>query len=202
VDFFNHKVEEITGYLRGIFDSRRLKWLDIVLPEDIEDAKRTLIKAFEEDQAYVWEYRIKFKDGTVIWIQERSHIVLKPAGKIDHISGVFWYHGAQRDAALATTGEIRDPYTAGHQEKVVRLARAIAKEMGLPEEQIEGISVAGALHDIGKISVPAEILSKPGKLSEIEFQSMAYRGRGFHKYANVRYHPSYQTAIIQVIYFL
>lgn len=70
--------------------------------------------------------------------------------------------------ALASTADKRDPYTAGHQQGVTRLACAIAKEMGLPEEQIEGIRMAGLIHDIGKIYVPAEILSKPGTLSETE----------------------------------
>ncbi len=71
--------------------------------------------------------------------------------------------------AIALTVEARDPYTAGHQRRTADLARAIATEMGLPKERIEGIRIAGAIHDIGKISVPAEILSKPRKLSEIEF---------------------------------
>lgn len=63
----------------------------------------------------------------------------------------------------------RDPYTAGHQLRVASLATKIAKEMGLADELIEGLRVAGVLHDIGKISVPAEILCKPTKLSDIEF---------------------------------
>lgn len=75
----------------------------------------------------------------------------------------------QSVAALAAALNTRDPYTAKHQRKVVRLAAAIANEMGLPQEQIEGIEVAGNLHDIGKIYVPLEILTKPEKLSEIEF---------------------------------
>lgn len=70
--------------------------------------------------------------------------------------------------ALASATEKRDPYTAGHQQRVTRLACAIAKEMKLSEEQIEGIRVAGILHDIGKIYVAAEILNKPIKLSDIE----------------------------------
>lgn len=70
--------------------------------------------------------------------------------------------------ALAGMVESRDPYTAGHQLKVARLGRAIAQEMGLSEEEVEGIRMAGAIHDLGKISVPAEILSKPGKLEEME----------------------------------
>lgn len=70
--------------------------------------------------------------------------------------------------ALALTAEMRDPYTAGHQQRVTRLACAIAKEMGISKEQIDGIRMTGAIHDIGKIHVPAEILSKPGRLTEIE----------------------------------
>jgi len=71
--------------------------------------------------------------------------------------------------ALAAAVEMRDPYTAGHQRRVAQLAVAIATEMQLPEEQVEGIYLAGVVHDVGKIQVPAEILSKPGKLSELEF---------------------------------
>ncbi|MFH0788142.1 MAG: PAS domain S-box protein, partial [Pseudomonadota bacterium] len=71
--------------------------------------------------------------------------------------------------ALAVTAEARDPYTAGHQRQVAKLARDIAKEMGLPEDQVNGLHMAGSIHDLGKISVPAEILSKPTKLSDNEF---------------------------------
>ena len=70
--------------------------------------------------------------------------------------------------AMALTVERRDPYTAGHQRRVSDLARGVAAEMGLPGQQIDGIRMAGLIHDLGKICVPAEILSKPGKLTEIE----------------------------------
>jgi len=73
-------------------------------------------------------------------------------------------------AALAATIEIRDPYTAGHQERVMRLAEAMARQMGLAEERVEGVRVAAAIHDLGKIAVPAEILSKPSKLSTFEYK--------------------------------
>jgi PAS domain S-box-containing protein/putative nucleotidyltransferase with HDIG domain len=69
---------------------------------------------------------------------------------------------------IALTVETKDPFTAGHQRRVANLARAIAREMGLTDDQIEGIRTAGVIHDIGKISVPAEILSKPGHITEIE----------------------------------
>jgi putative two-component system response regulator len=70
---------------------------------------------------------------------------------------------------LTATLETRDPYTAGHQSRVADLARAMATEMKLGKERIEGMRVAGVVHDLGKISIPSEILSKPGKLTEIEF---------------------------------
>ena len=71
--------------------------------------------------------------------------------------------------AIARTVETRDAYTAGHQRRTTEIARAIAYEMGLPKDAIYGIRMAGVIHDLGKISIPAEILSKPGKLSFSEF---------------------------------
>lgn len=71
--------------------------------------------------------------------------------------------------ALSSTIEIRDPYTAGHQRRVAELAAAIARELGMSGDQVHGIFLAGVVHDIGKINIPAEILSKPSRLSDIEF---------------------------------
>jgi len=73
-------------------------------------------------------------------------------------------------AALARTVEVRDPYTAGHQRRVGELAAAMALHMGLGEERAEGLRVGGMLHDVGKINIPAEILSRPGLLSTMEFE--------------------------------
>ncbi len=71
--------------------------------------------------------------------------------------------------AIAKTVESRDPYTAGHQERVTQLATAIAKELDMDGHRLEGLKMAGVIHDLGKISVPAEILSKPGRITETEF---------------------------------
>ena len=71
--------------------------------------------------------------------------------------------------AIALTVETRDPYTAGHQRRVTKLAYAISREMGLPNDQIQRVRIAGLLHDLGKIFIPTEILSKPGQLTEVEF---------------------------------
>ncbi|MCD6318135.1 PAS domain S-box protein [Candidatus Aerophobetes bacterium] len=75
--------------------------------------------------------------------------------------GIIW--------TVAKIVEARDPYTSGHQERVAKLARAIAEEMDLPQDQIKGIYMTAIIHDIGKIYVPSEILSKPGRLTKIEF---------------------------------
>ncbi len=72
--------------------------------------------------------------------------------------------------AIAATVESRDPYTAGHQRRVAELATAIAKEMNLSDNEIQGIHFASIIHDLGKIHVPSEILSKPGKLNEFEYK--------------------------------
>ena len=78
---------------------------------------------------------------------------------------------------LGTASEAKDPYMAGHQRRVADLARAIATEMKLPHEKIEAIRMASAIHDIGKISVPAEILCKPAILTELEFSLVKNHSR-------------------------
>ena len=78
---------------------------------------------------------------------------------------------------MVSAVESRDPYTAGHQSRSADLACAIATEMGLAQEKIEGIRMAGIIHDIGKLSIPAEILSKPTKLTDIEFSLIKEHSR-------------------------
>jgi len=70
---------------------------------------------------------------------------------------------------MAKMSESKDPYTAGHQQKVSQLATAIARKMGLTEDKIESLKFASLIHDVGKFSIPGEILSKPSKLTETEF---------------------------------
>jgi HD-GYP domain-containing protein (c-di-GMP phosphodiesterase class II) len=69
---------------------------------------------------------------------------------------------------LVMAVEVKDPYTAGHQRRVTNMARTIAAELGLPPEKIEGLRLAGVIHDIGKITLPTEVLSKPTMMSVIE----------------------------------
>ena len=91
-------------------------------------------------------------------------------------------------AAMSLTLEERDPYTAGHQRRTTELALAIAREMGLSEHRAKGLQMAGLIHDMGKISVPAEILNKPGPLNDVELLL-------------IRRHPQVAYEILQQINF-
>ncbi|MFA5323225.1 MAG: HD domain-containing phosphohydrolase, partial [Smithella sp.] len=129
------------------------------------------------------------KDGSTIWVELAASLLrddnFKPTGILTVTRNIT--ERKQSDAKLQQTLdslrnavsttikvlvsalEARDPYTAGHQLRVADLARAIATEMGLDQEKIDGIRMAGSIHDIGKLSIPAEILSKPTKLTNLEF---------------------------------
>lgn len=72
--------------------------------------------------------------------------------------------------AISATSEVRDPYTAGHQRRVAELAAAIGTEMGLDGDRLDGIRLGGLIHDIGKIGVPSEILTRPGRLTPVEYE--------------------------------
>jgi PAS domain S-box-containing protein len=82
--------------------------------------------------------------------------------------------------AITTAAELRDPYTAGHQRQVAELATAIGTQLALDADLVTGIGVAATIHDIGKLAVPAEILSRPGRLSEVEFALIKQHSQGGH----------------------
>lgn len=101
-------------------------------------------------------------------LRERKRIKEELQRRDDHLRETF----IATIHALATTIEMKDPYTAAHQRWVTRLACAIAGEMDLPHEQITGLHMAGLIHDIGKLAVPAELLIKPSRLTEIEYEAI------------------------------
>jgi PAS domain S-box-containing protein len=88
VDFLDDKIEKLTGNPREDFNSRKLNWYDIVVEEDIQPIKELFKKALETDKVYLREYRIRSKSGDVVWIRERSQIVLDENGELDHVSGI------------------------------------------------------------------------------------------------------------------
>ncbi|MCE5212853.1 MAG: PAS domain S-box protein [Deltaproteobacteria bacterium] len=112
-------------------------------------------------------------DGILLNITERKKAEMKLQQTLDSLKRAT----GTTIQVLVSALDAKDPYTAGHQSRVARLACAIAREMGLSEENIEGISMAGTIHDIGKLSIPAEILTKPTKLSGIEFSLVQEHSR-------------------------
>jgi HD-GYP domain-containing protein (c-di-GMP phosphodiesterase class II) len=97
-------------------------------------------------------------------VDHRRNVQRKLQQSLDHLKKII----GGSVMAIAMTVEKRDPYTYGHQQRVAELARAIGVEMGLSSDRVEGLAIASAIHDIGKISLPAEILTKPSHLSSLE----------------------------------
>ncbi|MEK7750540.1 MAG: HD domain-containing phosphohydrolase, partial [Acidobacteriota bacterium] len=122
-----------------------------------DEAEVLLLQELAEDLAYgITTLRTREERDRIAQAHEQHEVILRKSLE-DSIQ------------AIAATVEIRDPYTSGHQKRVAELAVALALEMGLSEERIHGLHLASVVHDLGKISIPAEILSKPGKLLPIEF---------------------------------
>jgi PAS domain S-box-containing protein len=157
---------------------------DMSLQLYVHPAERAKIEKIIEEQGSARNYETQFyrKDGSVIWVSLTMHADCDEKGQIIHYDCINDDITKQKQVveqirkalgatvqAITVTVETRDPYTAGHQRRVSDLARAIATQMNMPSDQIEGIRMAAAIHDLGKISVPAEILSKPTKLTNIEF---------------------------------
>jgi PAS domain S-box-containing protein/putative nucleotidyltransferase with HDIG domain len=135
-----------------------------------------------------FEFKIRRRDDKLAWVLENATVIIGEAEMPIILQGTVIDISDRKDAqreleeslqrlrqtlsetvqALASVGEMKDPYTAGHQLHVSQLASAIAREMGFDENQVEGVRVGGLVHDLGKLYVPAEILSKPGKLSPLE----------------------------------
>ncbi len=123
-----------------------------------DDAEVLLLKELADDVAYgIATLRTRAERDRIAHAHEHHEAILRKSLE-DSIQ------------AIAATVEMRDPYTSGHQKRVAELAVALAREMGLSDERIHGLHLAGVVHDLGKISVPAEILAKPGKLTPVEFQ--------------------------------
>lgn len=87
----------------------------------------------------------------------------------------------QTIAIMVKVAEMKDPYTVGHQARVSQLATAIAKKMNLPDEKVESIRIASLIHDVGKVSIPTEILNKPSRLTDSEFALIKRHPEVFYK---------------------
>ena len=206
-DWLTGAVEPITGWSR----EELLEWgcwKALVLEEDVPVLEERVI-GLAPGESSACELRIRDKQGGVRWLAAYSvaeHSAEDPAvhrlyGACQDITarkraeeGLLESLAAQRTitegviAALVRTIEVRDPYTAGHQRRVGELAAAMALRMELGEERAEGLRVAGLLHDVGMVNIPAEILSRPGRLSPLERELVKAHARaGYEILAAIRF---------------
>lgn len=155
VDFIDNKIEQLTGYAKEEFDSRRLKWNDLVLPEDIPPIKKAFLLCMEDDQTYYREFRIRTRDGRVLWIQDRGQVICDPQGKVDYVSGVFFdATEAQRAKMALQESEQRLRFlttqllSAQEQERK-RISMELHDELGqnLTVMKLQVRSIEGGLRD-------------------------------------------------------
>jgi len=186
VVFFNPMALMLLGYDGAEFASR--PFIDFIHPDDSGMIIDRHFKRLEgKDVPRRYSFRIIHKDGGVKWV-DLDTVLIDWKGKpatLNFMNDITERRQAEeereqnfervRKALIATvnaislTVEMKDPYTSGHQRRVADLSRAIAAEMGLSVERQDFIRTASIIHDIGKIALPAEILSKPTKLTELEF---------------------------------
>ena len=164
--------------------------LKLCHPADAETVWGAVRRLREEKVPVTFDHRIVRADGEVRHLSALGRPILGADGQIGKIFGasldvtervIAQQTLLERErrlqralagavSALATTVEMRDPYTSGHQRRVAELAVSIAQLLGWPEERVDDVQVAALLHDIGKVVVPTEILSKPSRLSDHEFE--------------------------------
>lgn len=179
----NNAAAKYYGWPTEQFKRMKIQDFNTLPPEDV---KKEIEKARTQKQVR-FEFRHRLHDGSIRDVEvlssrinvegkdilhsiihditERKYAENKLQETLNHLKRAI---GATIQVMVSAV-ESRDPYTAGHQIRVSKLACAIATEMGLPQEKIEGIRMASSIHDIGKLSIPAEILSRPKRLTDCEF---------------------------------
>jgi PAS domain S-box-containing protein len=185
---FNQRLCDIVSYAREELLTKSFQ--DITHSDEVGNDVANLQRLLaNEIQTYSKEKRYIRKDGSNVWVNLTVSLVREPTGAPKYFVSIIEDISERKQAqdqlmvtleslrrafaaiiqVMVSVVEARDPYTAGHQRRSADLARAMATEMGLPQEQIDGIRMAGSIHDVGKLCVPAELLSKPTKLSATEF---------------------------------
>ncbi len=183
---FNRAISKMLGYSPEEMEGLTMK--NMHPEEDLPGIMEDLKKQMSGVTPLAVNIPMKRKDGSIFYADVNSSPLVID-GRL-HMLGIFRDVTMQRElerkereaierlrVALATTIHVlaqilerRDPYTAGHQRRVAALAGEIAREMGFDQGRVDGIIMTGQVHDIGKVSIPAEILSKPGRLSQLEMQ--------------------------------
>lgn len=183
-------------------------FLDVIHPADRDAVNKAYNDSLKNRSPYQIEHRLQMKDGRVKYVLEKCETTFDDAGKplrsLGTVQDVTLIKFAERalseqkrvleqalEGTIRTVSmavELRDPYTAGHQRRVAELSCAIASAMGLSDERIKGIRLGATIHDIGKIGVPAEVLSKPTRLTPIEIQIVReHAAMGFNILKDVQF---------------
>ncbi len=165
-------------------------YAELIHPEDRQLVRNAVDTALAQQGPYEMEYRIRHQDGSERWVWERGRGIFGRHGELVCLDGLIIDITERKLAreqlaqqmrqlestqfetvkAIANMTELRDPYTAGHERQVAAVARAIGAELGLARERCHGLEVIGLMHDIGKVAIPAQILSKPSALTDLEFE--------------------------------
>ena len=185
----NDSIRYISDYCESIWGvpptevvkNSQVIW-DLTYPEDVKKMKESIAHSIENMSKWECEWRIiPLNDTKIKWLRGYGTPRINQDGNVAwntvilDVTKEHQLQTAEKDAlkntinVLVAALEARDPYTAGHGKSVAQIAEAISKKLNLPAENIEGIFIGGLIHDIGKISTPAEILTKPTKLLDEEY---------------------------------
>jgi len=185
--------KEYTAALKGHYQ--------FIHPDDLEEYKQAFKHSLKATEPLDFDGRLIDKDGIIKYCNAKGSVILNEFGKPIRFVGTIMDITERREsekkleqtlAALAKTlsdtviaiskmVEMKDPFTAGHQMRVAQLANALANKMKLTDEQATILNTAATIHDIGKIYVPSDILSKPGKLNPLEYEIIQTHVRGSYE---------------------
>lgn len=181
IEFINDGCEELwevsAEELQG--DPSRL-W-EAVNADDLPGMRQSILDSSRSGNNWSYEFRISLATGKTKWLQASGSPTRRTDSKTVWTTVALDITEAKQSQqtisealrktifVLAAAVEARDPYTAGHEERVAKIAKLIGEQMQLDAHRLTGLELASVVHDVGKINVPSEILSKPGKLSEAEF---------------------------------
>jgi PAS domain S-box-containing protein/putative nucleotidyltransferase with HDIG domain len=212
----NRQALQIFGF-EGTEDLKGRNIMDMVAPGYYESSLPNADKLKKSETIRNWEVVSHKIDGQPFWAEISTSMLFDEEGKPQSIMAVFRdinerkmteeklkksYGDLKKTIddtviAMSRVVEMKDPYTAGHQLRVALLAQSIAREMKMPGEQVECLNIAATVHDIGKIYVPSDILSKPGKLNPIEFSMIKTHARGAY---DILKDIGFQGPVAQIAY--